>query len=124
MLQDLRSELGFSLLLITHDLAAAAQLAEEVGVLYAGKLIEMGCTQDILEQPRHPYSWGLLNAYPNMTTTRDLRGIRGASPDPSAPPPGCRFHPRCTQAVARCREVEPPLVQVKGRCLLYTSRCV
>ena len=115
MLQDLRSELGFSLLLITHDLAAAAQLAEEVGVLYAGKLIEMGCTQDILEQPRHPYSWGLLNAYPNMTTTRDLRGIRGASPDPSAPPPGCRFHPRCTQAVARCREVEPPLVQVKGR---------
>ncbi len=115
MLQDLRSELGFSLLLITHDLAAAAQLAEEVGVLYAGKLIEVGCTQDILEQPRHPYSWGLLNAYPNMTTTRDLRGIRGASPDPTAPPPGCRFHPRCTQAVARCREVEPPLVQVKGR---------
>lgn len=102
-------------LIISHDLAAVARLAGEVAVLYAGKLVEVGPTAAVLERPRHPYTWGLLNAYPNMTTARDLRGIRGAPPPPHNPPPGCRFHPRCTQAVERCRWEEPPFVETEGR---------
>jgi peptide/nickel transport system ATP-binding protein len=109
LLRQIRRESGASLLLISHDLAAVARLVERVVVLYAGKLIEVGPTADVLERPRHPYTWGLLNAYPNMTTARDLRGIRGDLPDPAHPPSGCRFHPRCTQAVERCRLEEPPL---------------
>ena len=115
LLRQVRAEAGLSLILISHDLAAAAQVAERVAVLYAGKLVEVGAAREVLEQPRHPYTWGLLNAYPNMTTARDLRGIRGHSPDPTDPPLGCRFHPRCTQAVALCRQIEPPLVEVEGR---------
>lgn len=113
LLRRLRAERGMSLLLISHDLAAVAHLVDRVAVLYAGKLIEVGNVTDVIETPRHPYTWGLLNAYPNMTTTRDLRGIRGELPDPAHPPSGCRFHPRCTQAVEQCRQVEPPLTRVE-----------
>jgi len=109
LLRRVRQESGAGLLLISHDLAAVARLTERVAVLYAGKLIEVGPTAEVLERPRHPYTWGLLNAYPNMTTARDLRGIRGGLPDPTDPPSGCRFHPRCTQAVERCRREEPSL---------------
>jgi peptide/nickel transport system ATP-binding protein len=115
LLRQVREETGLSLILISHDLSAAAQVAERVAVLYAGKLVEVGTAWEVMEQPRHPYTWGLLNAYPNMTTARDLRGIRGRSPDPSNPPPGCRFHPRCTQATALCRQADPPLVEKMGR---------
>jgi len=110
LLRRVRQETA--LILISHDLAAAARVAERVAVLYAGKLAEVGAAQEVLEQPRHPYTWGLLNAYPNMTTARDLRGIRGRAPDASDPPTGCRFHPRCTQAVELCRQADPPLVEV------------
>ncbi len=115
LLRRIRRESGASLLLISHDLAAVAHLVERVAVLYAGKLIEVGPTANLLERPRHPYTWGLLNAYPNMTTARDLRGIRGELPDPTNPPSGCRFYPRCTQAVERCRWEEPPLTPVGDR---------
>jgi peptide/nickel transport system ATP-binding protein len=118
LLRGLRAERGrgvetlraTSLLLISHDLAAVAQLADRVAVLYAGKLAEVGATAEVIETPRHPYTWGLRNAYPSMTATRDLAGIRGEPPDPLHPPAGCRFHPRCTQAVEMCRQVEPELM--------------
>jgi peptide/nickel transport system ATP-binding protein len=115
LLRHIRQETGTSLLIISHDLAAVAQLADQVAVLYAGKLAELGTARDVLTTPRHPYSWGLLNAYPNMTTARDLSGIRGQLPDPTHPPTGCRFHPRCTQAVDQCRAVDPPLEKHQGR---------
>ncbi len=115
LLRRIREETGISLLIISHDLAAVAQLADHVAVLYAGKLAELGTARDVLTTPRHPYSWGLLNAYPNMTTARDLSGIRGQMPDPTRPPTGCRFHPRCTQAVDLCRTIDPPLEKHQGR---------
>ncbi|MEW6581093.1 MAG: ABC transporter ATP-binding protein [Chloroflexota bacterium] len=117
LLRHIRAQRGTALLLISHDLAAVAQLAEQVAVLYAGKLAEVGAVRDVLSAPRHPYTWGLLNAYPNMSTARDLSGIRGQMPDPAHPPTGCRFHPRCTQAVDKCRRVEPPLQAHGGRLL-------
>ncbi len=109
LLRELRAERGMSLLIISHDLAAVAQLANRVAVLYAGKLTEVGPAAEVIEAPRHPYTWGLRNAYPSMTTARDLAGIRGEPPDPLHPPSGCRFHPRCTQAVELCRQAEPEL---------------
>ncbi|PKO22352.1 MAG: ABC transporter ATP-binding protein [Chloroflexi bacterium HGW-Chloroflexi-1] len=109
LLRRLRAARGMSLLLISHDLAAVAQLADRVAVLYAGKLVEVVAAADLIEAPRHPYTWGLRNAYPSMTTARDLAGIRGELPDPVHPLSGCRFHPRCTQAVEQCRLVEPEL---------------
>lgn len=117
LLRHIRAQRGTALLLISHDLAAVAQLAEQVAVLYAGKLAEVGAARDVLSAPRHPYTWGLLNAYPNMSTARDLSGIRGQMPDPAHPPTGCHFHPRCTQAVDKCRRVEPPLQAHGGRLL-------
>ncbi len=117
LLRQIAREEDIALLLISHDLSAVAQLVERVAVLYAGKLLEVGDARGVLEQPRHPYTWGLRNAYPSMSTARDLSGIRGQLPDPTAPPTGCRFHPRCTQAVERCRREEPPLVEHAGRLL-------
>ncbi|MCS7177833.1 MAG: ABC transporter ATP-binding protein [Anaerolineae bacterium] len=115
LLADLRRERGTALLVVSHDLGAVARLTEEVAVLYAGKLVEVGPTEAVFGDPRHPYTWGLLHSYPDMDTARDLRSIRGLPPDPAHPPAGCRFHPRCTQAVEKCRHEEPPLVEVAGR---------
>ncbi|MBC7228267.1 MAG: ABC transporter ATP-binding protein [Thermoflexales bacterium] len=115
LLAGLRRERGTGLLVISHDLAAVARLAERVAVLYAGKVVEMGPTEAVFGDPRHPYTWGLVHSYPDMSTARDLRSIRGHPPDPVGPPPGCRFHPRCTQAVERCRHEEPPMVEMNGR---------
>jgi peptide/nickel transport system ATP-binding protein len=115
LLRRLRGERHFALLLISHDLAAAAALTDHTAVLYPGKVAETGDTRTIFTMPRHPYSWGLLNAYPNMTTSRDLSSIRGQMPDPTQPPSGCRFHPRCTQAVEDCRHREPQLEHHDGR---------
>jgi peptide/nickel transport system ATP-binding protein len=109
LLRSLRGASGPAMLVISHDLAAAAALSDRLAVLYAGRFVEAGPTRPLLRQPRHPYTWGLVNAYPNMTSTRDLSSIRGAQPDAARLPTGCRFHPRCTQAVDRCREEDPPL---------------
>jgi peptide/nickel transport system ATP-binding protein len=109
LIQTLQSEWNFSLILISHDLAAVSQLTRQAGVLYAGQVIETGDSGDLFTRPRHPYTWGLMNSYPNMTTSRDLVGIRGQLPNPLDLPSGCRFHPRCTQAVEICHTEMPSL---------------
>jgi peptide/nickel transport system ATP-binding protein len=106
---------GLALIVISHDLPAAAQLAERAIVMYAGEIMEAGATQPVIERPAHPYSWALVNAYPVMSTTKDLRPIRGRPPDPRDVPPGCPFHPRCTQAEAICGDEHPPLARSRGR---------
>jgi len=105
----------FALLVIAHDLPAATRLATRSVVLYAGEAIEAGQTDLVIGRPAHPYSWALVGAYPVMTTTKDLRPIRGRSPDPRAVPAGCAFHPRCTQAEAICRDEHPRLEPSRGR---------
>ncbi|MDQ3146858.1 MAG: ABC transporter ATP-binding protein, partial [Actinomycetota bacterium] len=91
-----RRDLG--LVVIAHDLPAAAELADRIVVLYAGEAVEVGAGQQVLGDPRHPYAWALVNAFPVMSTTKDLRPIRGRPPDSRALPTGCAYHPRCTQA--------------------------
>jgi len=106
---------GFALVMISHDLPAAARLCSRAMVLYAGEVMEDGPTGEAIGRPAHPYSWALVNAYPRMSTTKDLRPIRGRAPDPRAVPPGCPFHPRCTQAESVCIEQHPPLAPSRGR---------
>ena len=112
---DLRVSRGFALLAISHDLPVATRLAERTMVLYAGEAMEVGATDRVVTTPAHPYSWALVNAYPVMTTTKDLRPIRGAPPDPRAFPLGCPFNPRCTQAEDICHEAHPGLLPSRGR---------
>ncbi|HWG72909.1 MAG TPA: ABC transporter ATP-binding protein [Acidimicrobiales bacterium] len=106
---------GFALVVISHDLPDAARLARRTMVLYAGEVMEMGDTSRVVGAPAHPYSWALVNVYPVMTTTKDLRAIRGRPPDPRAVAPGCPFHPRCTQAEPVCTTDHPPLVLSRER---------
>lgn len=105
---------NFALVVISHDLPDATHLAARTIVLYAGEAMEMGRTSRVVGQPTHPYTWALVNAYPVMTTTKDLRPIRGRPPDPRSVPPGCPFNPRCTQAEPVCSEQRPPFVASQG----------
>ncbi len=114
----LARERGFSLLVISHDLPDASRLAVRTMVLYAGEAMELGETRKVIGRPAHPYSWALVNAYPVMTTTKDLRPIRGRPPDPRAVPSGCPFHPRCTQAEEVCWQERPGLLRAQGRLVL------
>ncbi|MBW3581342.1 MAG: ABC transporter ATP-binding protein, partial [Actinobacteria bacterium] len=111
----LAAERGFGLVTISHDLPDATRLAERTLVLYAGEAMEVGDTAAVITEPTHPYSWALINAFPVMTTTKDLRPIRGQPPDPRAVPPGCPFHPRCTQAEDVCWQDHPDLRSSRGR---------
>jgi len=99
-------------LVATHDLDTADKLSDRMAVLYGGKIIEVGPTQDVLSRPMHPYTRALVRAYPNMTTVKDLQGIKGRMTRPVA---GCSFHPRCTQAIDICRTKTPRLVWTQGR---------
>ena len=94
-------------LLATHDLDTASKLADRIAVLYGGKIIELGPTRDVLSRPRHPYTRALIRAYPNMTTVKDLQGIKGRMTRPVS---GCPFHPRCTQAIDICSKEMPELL--------------
>ena len=113
ILQDVREKTGASMLLVTHDLSAAAKLADRVGVMYAGKLVEIGPAEDIFERARHPYAAGLINAMPSIEgDVSRHKAIPGAMPDLMSRPSGCRFHPRCARAVERCSLEEPPLEEI------------
>ena len=106
---------GFALIVISHDLPDAASMADRTAVLYAGEVMEEGPTARVIADPAHPYTWALVNAYPVMTTTKDLRPIRGRPPDPRAVPPGCPYNPRCTQAEAVCVDKRPELLLSRDR---------
>lgn len=110
VLRELRRELDFSLIFISHDLSLAAELADRVATMYAGALVETGDVYEIFEQPCHPYTLALTRAVPTLTDEmRALASIPGSPPDLIDLPPGCAFHPRCSFANARCRREQPPL---------------
>jgi oligopeptide/dipeptide ABC transporter ATP-binding protein len=105
LLKGLVRELSLSLLFVTHDLGAAAQLCDETCVMYAGQIVEAGPTRTLIAAPRHPYTAALLACHPDRNT--DFRGIPGAVPSPVMPPPGCRFAPRCPAAQPACLQRTP-----------------
>jgi peptide/nickel transport system ATP-binding protein len=116
VIQRLQAELGMAVIMITHDLGVVAELADEVAVMYAGRVVERGTTATIFDEPQHPYTWGLLRSIPRMSSARDeeLVPISGRPPSLINPPSGCSFHPRCPYVQPRHREIEPELVGASG----------
>lgn len=126
----LREKLGFSVIFITHDLSLLLELADNVAIMYAGRIVEKASRRDLYLHPYHPYSYGLLNSFPSMHgPRRKMSGIPGSPPDLRAVPPGCAFHPRCPLAFDTCRTVLPSLRSLRGEdseqlvaCHLYDPR--
>jgi peptide/nickel transport system ATP-binding protein len=117
LLRELKDEFNMSILLITHDLGIAAEMADRIVVMYAGKVVEQASVHQLFESPSHPYTQGLLQSIVAMDNDRNTRlyTIRGSIPSLSDLPAGCRFHPRCPYATDRCLAEEPPLLKVNGR---------
>jgi oligopeptide/dipeptide ABC transporter ATP-binding protein len=113
LMRELREKLGMSLLLITHDLGVVAEQADEVAVMYAGKIVERANTKAIFDRPLHPYTVGLLNSLPGMGAEKKkrLEAIPGTVPSPLELPSGCRFRDRCPKAAGVCAEAEPEFVE-------------
>lgn len=112
-LKRIQSEMGMSILYISHDIAVIAEVTDSLGVMYAGKLVEYGPTSEVFARPRHPYTYLLLRSTPSITgPRRKLAPLEGEPPDLVKPPSGCRFHPRCPFATEKCVVEEPPLEEV------------
>ncbi len=116
LIQDLQNRLGMAVIIITHDLGVVAEIADEIAVMYAGRIVEHGSTSQIFETPQHPYTWGLLKSIPRLDTARDeeLVPISGRPPSLIHRPSGCFFNPRCPYARAAHRRVDPRLTPVTG----------
>ena len=124
LLKQLQNELGLAYLFITHNLSVVAYLADRVAVMYLGRIVEEGPVGEVLEHPQHPYTRALLSAVPRVEpqSGREVIRLEGDLPSPVNPPPGCHFHPRCPDAMPRCRERYPEQSGPEGhrvRCFLY-----
>jgi oligopeptide/dipeptide ABC transporter ATP-binding protein len=127
LMRDLQQELGMAIMYITHDLGVIAELAEEVVVMYLGRVVERAAVDPIFYHPQHPYTRALLKSIPRIgrKSRQRLESIKGVVPDPYAIPSGCPFHPRCPEVISGlCNQEDPPWVEVGpghwARCHLYT----
>jgi peptide/nickel transport system ATP-binding protein len=126
LLKDLKEKLDLSFIFITHDLATEAEVSDRIAVMYAGKIVEIGTNQQIYGEqgPCHPYTRNLLAATPRLhAKVSELSFIPGAPPDLLEPPSGCRFHPRCSLAMDKCKEEEPPLIEIEEEHMVACWRC-
>lgn len=125
LIKELISKFRASVLLITHDLGIVAETCDKVAVMYAGNVIEYGDVRDIFKRNKHPYTEGLLNSVPTLKIDGELYTIEGTVPNLINPPTGCRFHPRCPEAMKKCSEFKPSEVEVEPghlvSCFLYGS---
>ena len=123
LIQRLSDEFHTAVLMITHDLGIAAGMCDRVNVMYAGRIVETGTVDELFENPRMPYSWGLLDSLPRLDDIRGdrLRTIEGLPPLLVTPPDACRFEPRCRFARDICRQDEPDLT-LRGQ-TLHAARC-
>jgi len=113
LLNEMKKEVGLSMLLITHNLSIIAELSDYVGIMYAGKIVEYGDVISIYKGSQHPYTRALLDATPTIHgAKRKLKGLKGDPPNPLVPIQGCKFHPRCRYATQDCRTQEPPLMEI------------
>ncbi len=112
-LKKIQDELDMSIIYISHDIAVIAEITDLMGVMYAGKLVEIGPTAELFAKPRHPYTWLILSSTPSITgPRRALAPLEGEPPNLLDPPSGCRFHPRCPFATDKCSQEEPPLSEI------------
>jgi peptide/nickel transport system ATP-binding protein len=124
-IKELQRQLDFAIIFVTHDMSLVSHFSDRLMVMYAGQVAEFGATRHVFDAPLHPYSIGLLDAFPSIKGPRvPLTGIPGSPPDLARPPAGCRFEPRCPKAMAACGSTPPELYQVGGvavRCLLHAD---
>jgi len=124
-IKELQKQLGFAVIFVTHDMSLVSHFSDRLLVMYAAQVSEFGKTREVFDNPRHPYTRALLEAFPSIRGPKvHLLGIPGAPPDLGRPPMGCRFSPRCPYVMERCRAAEPPLFDVDGdlvRCILYEN---
>jgi peptide/nickel transport system ATP-binding protein len=125
LLKSLQDRLGLAYLFITHNISIVEYLAHEVAVMYLGRIVERGTVEEVLGDPKHPYTEALLSAVPTVDGKRSIIRLAGELPSPANPPAGCHFHPRCPKVRPECREAYPEAVQL-GRsrsvsCVLYRA---
>jgi peptide/nickel transport system ATP-binding protein len=125
-IKELQRDLGFAVIFVTHDMSVVSRYSDRVLVMYAGQIAESAPTEAIFDRPLHPYTRGLMDAFPSVRgPRRDVHGIPGSPPDLARPPSGCRFHPRCPEVMPVCLTSPPELYTVGGtevRCLLYADQ--
>ncbi len=125
-IKELQRKLGFAIIFVTHDMSVVSRYSDRMIVMYAGQVAEISPTRALFERPLHPYTRGLMSAFPSITgPRRELAGIPGSPPALIRPPSGCRFHPRCPDVMPSCTERAPELYAVDDsqvRCLLYAEQ--
>lgn len=128
LLKSLQDNLGIAYLFITHNLSVVEYIADDVAVMYLGRIVEQGNVNDVLQSPKHPYTQALLSAVPTIDeeNKREVINLKGDLPSPSAPPSGCHFHPRCRQAMPQCHEAYPESTTIGSthtvKCYLYSQQ--
>jgi peptide/nickel transport system ATP-binding protein len=125
-IKELQRELGFAVIFVTHDMSLVRRYSDRIAIMYAGQIMELSGTQEVFADPKHPYTQGLLQAYPSIFGEKEeLKGIPGRPPDLRFPPSGCRFHPRCPYVMNVCSEEDPGEYSPDGRelvrCFLYDA---
>jgi peptide/nickel transport system ATP-binding protein len=124
-IKDLQREYHFAVIFVTHDMSLVRHFSDRLMVMYAGQVSEVGPTHQLFDHPHHPYTAGLMDAFPSIRGPRvQLTGIPGSPPDLARPPAGCRFSPRCPKVMPRCKADPPPQYEVDGtsvRCFLYDA---
>jgi peptide/nickel transport system ATP-binding protein len=123
-IKELQRQLGFAIIFVTHDMSLVSHFSDRLMVMYAGQVAELGATRQVFDSPLHPYSSGLLEAFPSIRGPRvPLTGIPGSPPDLARLPPGCRFAPRCPKVMDICGTAQPALFDAAGgvqvRCFLH-----
>ena len=122
MMNDLKQEIGTSMILITHDLGVVAEMCDEVAVIYAGEIVESGSARDIFKDMSHPYTIGLFESLPDLNSkSKRLNSIPGLMPNPNHLPVGCKFAPRCSYSVEECRSAAIPLIEISDN---HYCRCL
>jgi peptide/nickel transport system ATP-binding protein len=112
LIRNLRQEMNSSIVFVTHDMSVHANMADRIGIIYAGRLVEEGPTRQIFTAPRHPYTAHLVASLPRIGDTTQRPALEGRPPNLANPPQGCRFHPRCPLAIDKCKTDSPPLETV------------
>jgi peptide/nickel transport system ATP-binding protein len=125
-IKELQRELGFAVIFVTHDMSLVRRYSGRIAIMYAGQIMELSGTQEVFADPKHPYTQGLLQAYPSIFGEKEeLKGIPGHPPDLRFPPSGCRFHPRCPYVMDVCSREDPGEYSPDGRdlvrCFLYDA---
>ncbi|MEM2214846.1 MAG: ABC transporter ATP-binding protein [Candidatus Nezhaarchaeales archaeon] len=126
LLKNLKKELGLSMIFITHDIALASDICDKIGVMYAGQIVELSSSENVLLNPRHPYTQKLIASIPRLREEKMPEFIPGAPPDLVSPPSGCRFHPRCPYSDGmKCVKEEPEMIEVEDdhfvKCWLHSG---